>query len=249
MIQRFFGLMVVLLMFGCTSEESSAFDDVACQMIESDYDHYQIFSPCRSFTYRAKYWDANYNLISESLVRVTATGNAVPDGVANEQQGVAQYQYTEEEIPVIQAYNINSDLEERSWIDQIPVGMFESPDDVWMMPFRENQFVFTQVAPYPSVNLPLSTGKQWTSNLIIYEGWGDWNNQQLFSNYEVVGQETLLKIEFGDLKGTWHISSFLDAGYGISTHDFWYHEVFGFVKMQYKNYKDQLLVFELIEIE
>ncbi|MDW3194829.1 MAG: hypothetical protein R8G66_20820 [Cytophagales bacterium] len=249
MFQRLFCLFIGLILFSCSSQESFQFEEVACQVIQSEYDHYQVFSPCRSFTYRAKYWDAEYNLISESLVRVTATGNAVPDGVANEQEGVAQYQYSEEEIDRIQAYNINSDLEDRSWIDQMPAGLFESPDDVWMLPFRENQFVFTQVAPYPSVNLPLSTGKQWTSNLIIYEGWGDWNNQQLFSTYEVVGQETLLKIEFGDIKGPWHITSYLDAGYGVSTHDFWYHEVFGFVKMQYKNYKGQLLVFELVEIE
>lgn len=248
MFRRFFWVALTIFLFSCASEEPFAFEDVACQTIESDYDHYQIFSPCRSFTYRAKYWDANYNLISESLVRMTATGSPVPNGVASEQQGMAQFQYTEEEIASIQAYNINSDLEERSWIDQITVGMFESPEDVWMQPFRENQFVFTQVAPYPSVNLPLSTGKQWTSNLIIYEGWGDWNNQQLFSNYAVIDQETLLKIEFGDLKGTWHISSYLDAGYGVSTHDFWFHEVYGFVKMQYKNYKGQLLIFELVEI-
>ncbi len=249
MFQRFCWVLLTLILFGCQSEQPFAFTEVPCQSIEGDYDHYQIFSPCRSFTYRAKYWDANYNLISESLVRVTGTGNPIPEGVVNEQEGIAQYEYKEEDIRRIQAYNINEDLEGRSWIDQMSVGMFESQDDVWMLPFRENQFIFTQAAPYPSVNLPLSVGKQWTSNLIIYEGWGDWNNQQLFSNYEVVEQVTLLKIEFGDLKSTWHISSFLDAGYGVSTHDFWYHEAFGFVKMQYKNYKGQLLIFELVSID
>lgn len=249
MFQYFYKALLILTLVSCTREAPFEFPEVACEAMDSDYDHYQIFKPCRSFTYSAKYWDANYNLISESLVRVTATGRPVPEGVVSEQQGIAQYQFDQEEVARIQGYNINDDLEGRSWIDQMEVGLFESQDDVWMLPFRENQFIFTQAAPYPSVNLPLSTGKQWTSNLIIYEGWGDWNNQQLLSSYQVVEQETLLRVAYGDLKGAWHITSFLDAGYGNSTHDFWFHEVFGFVKMQYKNYKGQLLVFELVAID
>lgn len=248
MKSRWIGLISLFILAGCGQEKAFTFQEVSCNSLSMVYAHYQIFAPCKTFTFRAKYWDENYQLISESLVRFTTSGDPVPDGVLREQSAIAQYEYEEEEILNVQQYNINDELEGRNWIDQINIGVYESDLDVWMQPFRENQFVFTQAAPYPSVNLPLEVGKQWTSNLIIYEGWGDWNNQQLISSYEVV-EQGLTKVEFGDLKGTWHVTSTLDAGFGISTHDFWFHEVYGFVKMQYKNYAGQLAVFELVSID
>ena len=158
-IQRI-GWISIILLLGCQQQQDQTFQDVSCNGLNTDYAQYKIFTPCKSYTYRAKYWDQHYNLISESLVRVTPTGDRVSEGVLNEQQAIAQFQYDEEDISTMEPYNINDELAGRSWIDQIPVGVFESESDVWMQPFRENQFVFTQVAPYPSVNLPLFEGKQ-----------------------------------------------------------------------------------------
>ena len=233
-------LILVVSSFAC-NQLSDRFEEFHCKPA-FDFPRKTIFQSCRTFIYEAKYWDPNYNLISKEDVRMISTGNFVGDG-GNEIDILVQFGDRGSEEKAIRAFNINEDLKDLPWKRNNHQSAQETDTDVWMHPFRDNQYVFTQVAPYPSVNLPLEAGKKWTSNLIIYEGWGDWNNQQLISEYEVIGEE-LIDLPFGSVLA-WRIHAFLDTPFGIATHDFWYHTSYGFVKMQYTNFEDQLLLFEL----
>lgn len=44
------------------------------------------------------------------------------------------------------------------------------------------------------------------------------------------------------------IESKFSASFGNSMHNFWFDESYGFIKMEYVNYKGQSLTFELIEV-
>ncbi len=236
--------LLLLFMVGCSSP-SDTFPEVPCDAT-SEYQYNDIFKPCKHFTYSAKYWSENFDLLSESLVRMTATGNPASTNRQDEIEVVIQYDFDEETIPEVDKYNLNNEFKGKAWIEEIKAVALDNGLDTWITPFRENQYAFTQVAPFPSVNLPLEVNKQWTSNLLIYETWGDWNNQQLLSHYLVLGVEELT-YQNQPIQA-WHVTSYVETDFGTSTHDFWYHESLGFVKMQYKNYQGQLLIFELIQV-
>ncbi len=237
----------IALLGSCSQFRQDDFPDVNCGPQGNSMSTNIVFKPCRTFTYSAKYWDEGYNLISTSLVRMTITGNEAPTGRENEWEAIVQYQFDPETIPQIDKYNLNNDFKGRAWITETVTTVKEDGYDTWITPFRDNQFAFTQVAPYPSVNLPLTTDKQWTSNLLIYGTWGDWDNQQLISNYLSLDEEQIV-LPFQTIT-TRHVTSYVDTDFGRSTHDFWYNNEFGFVKMQYKNYQGQLLIFELQSVD
>ena len=238
------GVLAVLSQ-GCSSS-STSFAEVPCDAT-SAYQYNAIFKPCRHFTYNAKYWNEDFDLLSESLVRMTITGNPASTNRKDEMEIVIQYDFDEDAIPQVDKYNLNNEFKGREWLRQVTSVGLDNGLDTWITPFRENQFAFTQVAPFPSVNLPLELNKQWTSNLLIYETWGDWNNQQLLSHYLVLGLEEITYQN--ESIQAWHVTSYVDTDFGTSTHDFWYNETLGFVKMQYKNYQGQLLIFKLLNTD
>ena len=61
---------------------------------------------------------------------------------------------------------------------------------------------------------------------------------------EVVSLETAL----GVLDDCYRIRSFGNADFGTSTFDYWFHRQYGIVKMLYRNYEEQLLQIDLIEV-
>lgn len=176
---------------------------------------------------------------------MTATGNGWEHQPELQDEIVIQYAYDSYKIDFINQYSINPELQH--WTKETNTGIIETASQTWMHPFRSNQYAFTEVAPFPSVKFPLEQGKIWSSNLNIYDGWGVWANSTLNNTYEVIGYETITT-EFAKLEA-WHISSVTVAEFGISTHNFWYNEEFGFVKMIIKNYKGQLLQFELNQLK
>ncbi|MCC6723229.1 MAG: hypothetical protein IT258_01875, partial [Saprospiraceae bacterium] len=65
--------------------------------------------------------------------------------------------------------------------------------------------------------------------------------------YEVKAKEDIVT-KYGALKNCWKIESEATFPFGVSKLVFWFHEEYGFVKMQYLNYGGQTLVFELTQV-
>ncbi|SMD32101.1 hypothetical protein SAMN04488029_0441 [Reichenbachiella faecimaris] len=240
-------LICALLFIALGCSENKNFENIPCSPSDrSENDNLkQIFKPCRKYIYQAKYWDENYNLISDENISMMATGIDWEHQPESQDQIVIQYGFNKDLIDKIDKYNINSQLKQ-SWKHKTTTGIIENGNTTWMHPFRQNQYIFTEIAPFPSVNFPLETGKTWESNLNIYEGWGDWSDTEIKNQYEVIGKDSV-QLSIGSLEA-WHVSSIGYAQFGNSYHDFWYNNNYGFVKMIIKNYKNQLLKFELIEV-
>ena len=75
----------------------------------------------------------------------------------------------------------------------------------------------------------------------------DWSNSTLSNNYEILGYEEI-ETPYGELEA-WHVSSYMSASFGTSTHNFWFHPDFGFVKMMIYNYAGQTMQIELIDVK
>lgn len=242
-INVIFFLGVVL--FSCQQEKRS-FEDIPC--IESpnisNNNQRHIYKPCRTFIYKARYWDHEYNLLSDELIQVDVPGRAWEHQPDRQDEIVIQYQYNAEDIGRLQSYRLNPDLS--YWTEKTTTGIIEDEDQFWIHPFRSNQYDFTEVAPFPEVTFPLSIGKIWGGSLSIGEGWGVWSNSSVNHRYEIIAHEEV-EIPFAVLKA-WEISSIATAPYGTSFHNFWFNEEYGFVKMTVNNYAGQVLQFQLLEV-
>jgi hypothetical protein len=240
--------MFPLLSIGCLEKQSS-FKKLECYPLDTAVNDNlkRIFKPCREFIYSAKYWDSEYNLISDEHIWMMATGKSWDVQPELQNELIIQYDYNESKVDIIRENGLNKELLEREWSRIETTGVIETEVEVFLHPFRQNQYVFTEVVGFPEMRSPIKEGKTWTANLNIHEGWGDWENSTLKSTYQIIGLDSL-ELPFIKLEA-WHVRVSTLAEFGNSKHDFWYNEEFGFVKMIIKNYEDQLLVFELEEVK
>jgi len=206
-----------------------------------------IFKACRDFIYAAKFYDAHGNLLIESRAKITSTGRRWDIQPEKQDQITIQYEYAFEDEKKFKAYNLNKKLVDRPWSYESVTGIIENEERIWIHPFRSNQFVTNEVAPFPQVRLPLEVGKRWTSRIAMYEGWGDWENKTVYSKYEVVGHEAVTT-PFANFKQSWKISSASNFDLGKTQFEYWFDEDYGFVKMNYVNYGGQRIEFELEQV-
>ena len=181
-----FWTLSIFLFFSC-SERATSFEKIECSPTDSIHNSNlrNVFKPCREYTYSAKYWDSEYNLISQERVWMMATGQGWEYQPDRQDEIIIQYQYDSTKIDQINQYSLNPEFQ--YWTAKTNTGIIETSSETWMHPFRSNQYAFTEVAPFPSVRFPLEQGKVWSSNLDIYEGWGVWANSTLNNTYEVIG--------------------------------------------------------------
>ncbi|MEQ9402192.1 MAG: hypothetical protein RIM99_01295 [Cyclobacteriaceae bacterium] len=241
-------LVLPVMVISCSTQKEEPFQELDCEIKKSyvNKNKRHIFKPCREYTYSAKYWDKDYNLISEEKIWMMATGKEWGYEPETQDEIAIQYRFDESKRDFIQQHSINPEFEQ-DWRVGIVSGVVENETETWMHPFRSNQYNFTEVASFPMVRLPLETGIQWTSNLNIYEGWGRWTNTSIENTYRVIGFESV-HTEYAQLPA-WHVKAIAKADFGTSVHDFWYHEDYGFVKMIIRNYAGQLLTFELMGVK
>jgi len=242
-------LLCAILITSCNST-NSPFKKVECNNVDSTAKiskYVKIYEPCKEFIFQAKYWDREYNLISDQRIWMMATGKKWGD---DEKQAeiVIQYEFDELEIDRISDYNINEKLKNRSWVESETTGFIENESTLWFHPFRANQYNFTELAPLPTVYyFMLEPGAEWPGRLSINGGWGDWSHSQVECNYHVVEVESL-EMEIGNISDCYHISSTGISKFGETTFDYWFNKEYGIVKMLILNYENQTLQIELIEV-
>jgi len=205
-----------------------------------------VFKPCREMIYKAEFKSETDELISSSRIKMMASGKRWEYQPEMQEEILIQYEFTQKDFKLNQEHQLNKGMLSDKWTGETREGVIENVEEIWMHPFRSNQFNFTEVAPFPKIKLPLKIGKSWTGRLRI-QGWGDWANTRIYSEYEVVDNEKI-ETEFGQIENCWKIKSKSTFKLGESTFDYWFNEELGFVKMNYKNYGNQILQIELVEI-
>lgn len=133
-------------------------------------------------------------------------------------------------------------------------GLIENRKNIWIHPFRAPYyFRMLNICPYPFVQKPLQIGNQWKWELGVggsrYTGkeWAEWEGTVLFSHHYEVLEKVNLNTKLGDLN-CWKIIARGSSKIGETGLTFYFHESFGFVKLEYDNINKSRIVFELIEI-
>lgn len=206
-----------------------------------------VFMPCREMVYRATFKSDKNELISNSRIKMMATGKRWTYEPDRQDVIVVQYEFTSDDIKKNIKHQLNKGILEYEWREEVIEGVIENVEEVWMHPFRANQFNFTEVAPFPKVKFPIQIGKSWIGNLNIQNGWGDWENTHGYFEYKVTAQENITTA-FGQIENCWKIESKSEYEFGTSKFNFWFSETLGFVKMHYTNYGNQTLEIELEQI-
>ena len=241
-------LVLIIAAFACDQKKYAFERKVACEegLSEVNTNLRKIFKPCREYVFRAKYWDNQFNLISDNYIWMMATGRDWAYEPEAQDEIAIQYGVDSAKIDLIKQYSINPEFES-GWREGEVTGIIETDETVWMHPFRSNQYLFMQVASYPYVKLPLERRTQWTSSQDIYENWGRWSNHTLNTTYQVLDFESV-ETEFRNLEA-WHVKATTTADFGTSINDFWFNQEYGFVKMIINNYEGQVLILELVEVK
>jgi len=205
----------------------------------------KIFGKGRAYHYSAVYTDRRGDLLSKSRVIVVPTGKQWKQDAQQREIRII-YDHTAEDRKKFDPHPLNENL--TNWSEETFTGVIENVERLWMHPFRENQFIFTQVAPFPSVRFPLEKGMTWEASLQIHKGWGNWSGLEGTSTYKVVDQIER-KLPFADVGKCWLIKSWAVFPFGTSYLDLFYHEEFGFTEMHYTNYVGENLKFFLVRVE
>ena len=165
-IIRLLFLIQVFVLNSCRENSGYSFVQLACEEVVSSTNSNlrRVFKPCREYVFSAKYWDKNYNLISDEYIWMMATGRAWDYAPESQDELAIQYRFDETKRDFIGQYNLNPEFEHLWRVGEV-TGIIENEDKTWMHPFRSNQYLFTEVASFPNVRLPLEVGNTWTSNL------------------------------------------------------------------------------------
>jgi len=264
-------LIIIFLNCGCTEINKAEFTSIECapeEMPEFDGNKVTflddggnpikdtiiggiekkrtVFKPCRELIYRATFKSDQNELISSSRIKMMATGKRWQFQPEKQDEIIVQYEFTNGDFKRNQKNQLNKGFIENKWMKEAIESVIENVEEVWMHPFRFNQFNFTEVAPFPEVKFPLEIGKSWTGNLQIQKGWGDWENTSGYFEYQVTDKKDITT-SFGIIEDCWKIESKSTYEFGQSKLDYWFSEQLGFVKMNYINYGNQTLEIELEE--
>lgn len=131
---------------------------------------------------------------------------------------------------------------------EVTTGALENPHELWMHPFRENQYVYTEIAPFPDVRKDsLEIGAQWKTRLNIMIGLGSFKGK-VNCQYNVVGKGDR-KYKNLLLKDCWEIESTgTHSKLGVSQLNFYYHKKYGFVELNYRFYDGTIIQFSLLDV-
>ncbi len=235
-------LLIYLSLFACGQERTK----LSCNT-SSDYLDASVYKPCNEFIFKSKYWFKG-ELISDEEVSIFITGNRWEyESSQVEALHIYRSEIDENTIEKIRSFGINNEINDRDWVKQSKTGIIDNQTMIFLHPFRDNQYYFTEIAPFPEIFYPLYAGKKWSVALNIGEGWGIWNGQRLETSYEILDSESVT-INGKIMNNCWKISSNAISDFGVSYLTMWFHEEFGFVKLNYVTYASQNLQLELVEI-
>ncbi len=198
----------------------------------------KFFLTNKVFVYRAVYLNNRLDTLSDEIIELRNTGEK---WTLDSKQFVAEYIYH----PSSDASNFLPTLNKipLNMVEQAKEGIIDNGRELWIHPFRSNQYYLTEIAPMPKY---FSDGTYIVKNkTIIGEGWGTFRGvvrnkfyKKGFENVEV-GNKIYENCEKIYAVGKHRL--------GTSTVTFFVHNKYGFVKLHYHFFNKQQIIFSLID--
>lgn len=197
-----------------------------------------IFSAGKQFKYLAIYEDSINQIYIHDTIELFITD--IPWKHQPYRQKTMIWKYNDNTDSIVK-----SKLFSIGWIKFDSTGFIENEEMIFIHPPRNNQFSYTEIAPFPQLLYPLENNNEFQRFLFIGTGWGEWDNLKLKNNYEIVKNEKIVILD--NEIDCWFINSFSESELGVSYMDFIFNNEIGFIKMNYKFYDNKKIKFELID--
>ena len=194
----------------------------------------------KEYHYNAVYKDNTGKVITSEQVSIIPTGEIWE---TDPQQTLATYRLNFSSADSVQLASTPLNGVMKEWKREYQEGVISNDKKVWMHPVRVNQYILTEVAPFPEVQFPLKEGLSWTSTLWVYKAFGSFEGT-VECSYKVSKKESKT-YSFGKLN-CWRINATaVHDKLGVSTTTIYFEEEIGFVELDYKFYNGQTLNFSL----
>ncbi len=204
-----------------------------------------IFKKGKNYIYQATYKDDTGNTLSDNKIKLIPSGERIQFAPERQDRVTYIYENYKEDSIKLASHTLNPTYQR--WVNKAEEGIIENVEKVWIHPMRHNQYKFTEVAPFPEIELPLEIGKQWESTLNINNFFGEWANSSGVSEYEVIKRDSFT-LKSGQIE-CWKIKSKSKFPFGISYLNYKFNKDYGFVELNYKNYKNETLEIRLVLCE
>jgi hypothetical protein len=207
----------------------------------ADLSKLHIWSPKRTYTYQATFTDPKGTRITQEKITIHPTDEIWE---RDPQQTLADFtvDFSTEDSARLAPFPANG--VQRAWSRNYYEGVIENESRVWMHPLRSNQYLYTELAPFPEIKLPIEEGMSWKSALFIYEAFGTFEGT-VECRYVTMGQETR-DYAMQSLKCWEVVASGTHTKMGVNKATFYFHEDFGFTEMNYRFYDGHKLEIKLM---
>jgi len=198
----------------------------------------------REYVYSVIYSDSAGDTITSEIVTLKPTGKTWE---ADRKQTLIKFQLDSltanwSKLP---ATPLNG--KKRTWMKSYEEGVLQTNTKVWMHPLRQNQYILTELAPFPEVILPLKKDTAWKSTLWIYEAFGTFAGT-VENTYTISDKEERSYI-FGKLI-CWKIEAVGKHNkLGNNTATYYFNEEYGFTEMNYHFFNNQKIEIKLTQLK
>lgn len=215
---------------------------LCAQPIEKEFHNY--WSRDRVYTYWAVYSDLKGQPITEEQITISPT-EKVWDVDPKQTLINIEIDFNSKDSASLAPTPLNGI--QKAWRRKYQEGVIQSKDKVWMHPIRTNQYLLTELAPFPDMVLPPKNGLHWVSTLWIYEAFGSFEGT-VEAKYRITGQMRR-NYPFGQVD-CWEIKAVgVHDHLGKNTATYYFNEIYGFTEMNYEFYNGETLEIKLSHLE
>lgn len=211
-----------------------------------------IFKHNRKVTYSAIRINAEKDTVANTFIHMIPDGTGWGNPAASSQsQILCHYEYTDQDYKD-HIEELREVVTEKFWLKTDTTGIIENEEEVWMHPFRYNEFFKTEIAPFPLVHFPINheTTLAAKSKIAIMRNWGTYSPTMTEQKYFYIGKE---KKSYGFTDDELECHRFQAYGHnskhGISYLEYFFHEKYGFIEMNYLTYDNDKIKFVIVNVE
>lgn len=214
------------------------------QSDSSNFHYPDYWSKERIYKYSGLYSDSSGEIITSEKITLQPTGKTWD---ADPKQTLMDFKLDSitadwNKLPPVP---LNGKLQ--SWMINYQEGVLQTSNKVWMHPIRKNQYILTELAPFPEIVLPIKKDTTWKNTLWIYEAFGTFEGT-VECTYTITGVE-IRTYEFGILPCWKIIATGMHDKLGINSAIYYFNEEVGFTEMNYLFYNKQKIEFKLTSIK
>ena len=216
----------------------------------SHHQELSIFNQSKEYTYSAVRIAANNDTIANTVVKMIPQGTGWGHPAASLQSEVIySYTYTSKDS-INNIAELDSVVTKEFWIKNDTTGIIENKEQVWIHPIRNNQFYKTEIAPFPTVNFPISqtTTRKANNKIVIFKNWGTYSPTITESKYYYEGEQQKEYPWCGQINCHRYSAYAHNSKFGISFVEYFFNEEYGFVEMNYQTYDNEKIEFKLIHV-